>query len=125
MKTLKTITVPTGHILVVKGKQGKLECLSLGDYGKDVNIKCNAMGLTREPSQVRHTQLLPLEDKWVITVSTQYGCTMGCTFCDVPKVGPGINATIDDLMGELGFSAVFIANGAGLPVFMGIPGDGV
>ena len=101
MRTLKTITVPTGHILVVKGKQGKLECLSLGDYGKDVNIKCNAMGLTREPSQVRHTQLLPLKDKWVITVSTQYGCTMGCTFCDVPKVGPGINATIDDLIGQV------------------------
>ena len=31
--------------------------------------------------------------------------------------------TVDDLLGELGFDAVFIANGAGLPVFMGIPGD--
>ncbi len=35
----------------------------------------------------------------------------------------GRTYTVDDLMGELGFHAVFIANGAGLPVFQGIPGE--
>ena len=35
----------------------------------------------------------------------------------------GRTYTIDDLMKELGFHAVFIANGAGLPVFLGIPGE--
>jgi len=35
----------------------------------------------------------------------------------------GRTYTIDDLMGELGFHAVFIANGAGLPVFLGIDGE--
>lgn len=35
----------------------------------------------------------------------------------------GRTYTIDELMGELGFDAVFIANGAGLPVFLGIPGE--
>ena len=35
----------------------------------------------------------------------------------------GRTYTIDDLMTELGFDAVFIANGAGLPVFLGIPGE--
>ncbi len=35
----------------------------------------------------------------------------------------GLTYTIDDLMGDLGYDAVFIANGAGLPVFMGIPGE--
>jgi 23S rRNA (adenine2503-C2)-methyltransferase len=59
------------------------------------------MGLTRVPDAVKHTQLLPLEDKWVITVSTQYGCSMGCTFCDVPNVGPGKNATFADLLGQV------------------------
>lgn len=98
MKVLENIAVPTGNILVVEGEHGKLECLSLGDYGKDVNVKCDAMGLTREPSQVRHTKLLPLEEKWVITISTQYGCSMGCNFCDVPKVGPGRNASYNDLL---------------------------
>jgi glutamate synthase (NADPH) small chain len=35
----------------------------------------------------------------------------------------GQTYTIDDLLGEMHFDAVFIANGAGLPVFMGIPGE--
>src|SRR5512140_2439935 len=35
----------------------------------------------------------------------------------------GRTFTIDELLGEEGFSAVFIANGAGLPMFMNIPGE--
>jgi 23S rRNA (adenine2503-C2)-methyltransferase len=101
MKTLKRFRVPTGDILVVQGDKGQLEMLSLGDYGKDVNIKCDAMGLTRELGKVEHTKMLPLEEKWVITISTQYGCSMLCNFCDVPDVGPGRNATFDDLIRQV------------------------
>ncbi|HIT90771.1 MAG TPA: NADPH-dependent glutamate synthase [Candidatus Merdenecus merdavium] len=35
----------------------------------------------------------------------------------------GKSTTIDDLMDEEGFQAVFIGSGAGLPKFMGIPGE--
>ncbi len=35
----------------------------------------------------------------------------------------GQSYTLDQLLQEEGFSAVFIANGAGLPVFLGIPGE--
>ncbi|HOQ86063.1 MAG TPA: NADPH-dependent glutamate synthase, partial [Phycisphaerae bacterium] len=35
----------------------------------------------------------------------------------------GQTYTIDELMTEQGFDAVFIANGAGLPIFQGIPGE--
>ena len=35
----------------------------------------------------------------------------------------GKTITIDELMGEMGFEAVFIGSGAGLPRFMGIPGE--
>jgi 23S rRNA (adenine2503-C2)-methyltransferase len=93
MKIIENIPVPTGNILIVEGSKGKLECLSLGDYGKDVNLN--------QHKKVTHTELLPLSEKWVITISTQYGCSMGCTFCDVPKVGPGVNATYDDLLGQV------------------------
>ena len=41
----------------------------------------------------------------------------------VPNVIIGLSYTIDDLMDEMGYDAVFIANGAGLPVFLGIPGE--
>jgi len=84
MKVIKQINVPTGEICIVEGAMGNLEMLSLGDYGKDVNLKANFLGLNRTPGRVRHTKLLPLEEKWVVTISTQYGCSMGCTFCDVP-----------------------------------------
>jgi 23S rRNA (adenine2503-C2)-methyltransferase len=97
MKVLRQLAVPTGHILVVEGECGQIEMLSLGDYGKEHNVKADFMGLTRDLPPVVHTDLLPLEEKWVITISTQYGCSMGCKFCDVPKVGPGRNATLDDL----------------------------
>jgi len=101
MNILQKVKVPTGHILIVSGDRGKLEMLSLGDYGKDVNVKCDAIGLNREPNQVKHTDMLPLEEKWVITISTQYGCSMGCNFCDVPIVGPGKDATFKDLIKQV------------------------
>jgi len=101
MKILRHLKVPTGDILIVEGDKGKLEMLSLGDYGKAVNLKADCLGLTRDIEKVVHTNLLPLEDKWVITISTQYGCSMGCKFCDVPKVGPGINATEKDLVRQV------------------------
>lgn len=101
MKIIRRIPVPTGDILIVEGEHGPLEMLSLGDYGKDVNVKCAAMGLDRDPGTVVHQKLLPLEEKWVITISTQYGCSMNCAFCDVPLVGRGVNATLDDLIRQV------------------------
>lgn len=102
MKILRNLKVPTGNILIVEGDEGKkLELLSIGDYGKEKNVKADFMGLTREIEGVPHGELLPLEDKWVITISSQYGCSMGCKFCDVPKVGKGINATHNDLVNQV------------------------
>ena len=93
MKLLRNLQVPTGNICVGQGKHGLLEFLSLGDYGKSVNLN--------QHKAVRHQSLLPLTEKWVVTISTQYGCSTGCEFCDVPKVGPGKNATFYDLTGQI------------------------
>jgi 23S rRNA (adenine2503-C2)-methyltransferase len=102
MKILRKLEVPTGHIVVAEGERDKLEFLSIGDYGKDVNLKCDAMGLDRDfEGPVKHAEMLPLTEKWVITISTQYGCSMGCEFCDVPHVGPGKNVTELDLINQV------------------------
>lgn len=101
MRVLRNLAVPTGNILVVEGSKGKLELLSIGDYGKNVNLKADFMGLSRTPDKVVHQKMLPLEEKWVITISTQYGCSMGCPYCDVPLVGSGINATLNDLIQQV------------------------
>lgn len=100
MKIVKNISVPTGNILIVHGENGLLECLSIGDYGKDKNIKADFMGLSREIDG-DNGATIPLSEKWVITISTQYGCSMGCSFCDVPDVGPGRNATKNDLIDQV------------------------
>ena len=101
MKIVRRLHVPTGDIIVVSGEKGQLELVSLGDYGKDVNLKADFMGLNRHIERVCHGGMLPLTEKWVITISTQYGCSMGCSFCDVPKVGPGKNANFNDLIKQV------------------------
>jgi 23S rRNA (adenine2503-C2)-methyltransferase len=93
VKILRNLQVPTGNILVVQGEHGPLECLSLGDYGQHVNLN--------QHRKVEHGPMVPLAEKWVITISTQYGCSMECQFCDVPKVGPGRNASIEDMVGQV------------------------
>jgi 23S rRNA (adenine2503-C2)-methyltransferase len=98
VKRMKKIIVPTGHICIKEGSLGKpLEFLSIGDYGKEQNIKADFLGLSREIDGVPNGEIMPLTEKWVVTISSQYGCSMGCKFCDVPKVGRGLNCTLKDL----------------------------
>lgn len=101
MKLLKKIKVPTGEIYTAEGEKGTLEFLTVGDYGKQANIKADFLGITRELNGVPNGEVQPLTEKWVVTISTQYGCSMGCKFCDVPKVGPGRNATKQDMIDEV------------------------
>lgn len=73
-----------------------LEYLYVGDYGKEANIKADFLGLTKEINGVTHKKV-DLEDKMVVTISTQKGCPMKCKFCDCPKVGFHGNAKVSDL----------------------------
>lgn len=100
-KILRNIEVPTGNICVMSGEKGNLEFLSIGDYGKNSNIKADFLGITRELNGVPNGEIMSLEEKWVVTISTQYGCSMGCKFCDVPKVGKGLNATYHDMLDQI------------------------
>lgn len=85
MEIKKKIVVPTGEIYTAIGEKGMLEFLTVGDYGKNANIKADFLGITRDLNGVPNGEPMPLTEKWVITISTQYGCSMGCKFCDVPK----------------------------------------
>lgn len=92
----KFIHVPTGMIGIIDGDYGQVECLYVGDYGKEQNMKADFLGLDKEIGNVSG-ELQPLEKKIVVTISTQYGCNSKCRFCDVPKVGDGRNCTARDL----------------------------
>lgn len=63
----------------------KLEFLTVGDYGKENNIKANFLGLTKEINGVANTEV-DLSKKWVATISTQKGCPMECKFCDLDSM---------------------------------------
>ncbi len=96
----KTFPIPTGYLFTGNYDKGQLETLSIGDYGKKFSVKADFLGFTEPLNGVPNTYCMPLSEKWVITVSTQYGCPMRCTFCDVPKVKWRGNATFDDLKAQ-------------------------
>lgn len=101
---MEIVRTHTGKIYVDREK--RLEFLTVGDYGKENNIKANFLGLTKEINGVPHTPV-NLEEKWVATISTQHGCPMKCRFCDCPKYGYYGNVSSNDL----GYQIITILNG--------------
>lgn len=93
--------LPTGHLFIDEYSKGKLETLSIGDYGKDKNVKAEFLGFNKEINGVANGNIMPLSEKWVVTLSTQYGCPMDCVFCDCPKIGFKGNASFDDMKQQL------------------------
>ena len=64
--------LPTGYLFTDTYSKGELETLSIGDYGKAKNIKADFLGYTKEINGVVNGETQPLQEKWVITLSTQY-----------------------------------------------------
>lgn len=95
---MKIIKTHTGKIYVDTDHQ--LEFLTVGDYGKENNIKADFLGLHKEINGVENTEV-DLANKWVATISTQKGCPMKCKFCDCPKYGFHGNATVEELCYEI------------------------
>ena len=61
MEILRNIKVPTGNICIAQGDKGKLEFLSIGDYGKQANIKADFLGIKRELNGVPNGEVMPLK----------------------------------------------------------------
>ncbi len=98
---MNLIKLPTGYLFTNTYSKGELETLSIGDYGKGHNVKADFLGYSRPINGVKNTECMPLSEKWVITLSTQYGCVMNCKFCSVPNIKFKGNATFDDLKQQL------------------------
>lgn len=97
----QTYPIPTGFLFVDNYSRGRLETLSIGDYGKPSNVHADFLGLHRDINGVPNGPIQPLSEKWVVTMSTQYGCPMACTFCDVPAIKFAGNVGFDDLLRQL------------------------
>lgn len=98
---MNTYKLPTGFLFTDTYSKGELETLSIGDYGKGKNVKADFLGYTKEINGVPNGKIMPLSEKWVITLSTQYGCPMKCTFCDVPNIKFNGNASFEDMKQQL------------------------
>lgn len=94
--------IPTGFLLVNEYSRGLLETLSIGDYGKSRNVKADFLGYTRELNGVENGEIQPISEKWVMTLSTQYGCIQKCRFCACPNVPFHGNASLADLWDQIG-----------------------
>ena len=95
---MNIVKTHTGKIYVDRNR--RLEFLTVGDYGKENNIKADFLGLHKEINGVKNTDV-DLSKKWVATISSQKGCSMHCQFCDCPQYGFFGNASMDDLRYQL------------------------
>jgi 23S rRNA (adenine2503-C2)-methyltransferase len=93
--------IPTGYLLKREYSKGPLETLSIGDYGKEKNVKADFLGYKNKITGVPSGFCKPLSEKWVITISTQYGCPMKCTFCDVPNIKFRGNVSMEDMFKQI------------------------
>ncbi|MCR5194168.1 MAG: Fe-S-oxidoreductase [Alphaproteobacteria bacterium] len=82
---MEIVNTHTGKIYV--DTDHRLEFLTVGDYGKENNIKADFLGLHKEINGVKHTDV-DLTQKWVATISTQKGC---------PIYGFFGNASVEEL----------------------------
>lgn len=96
---MRTITkTHTGNI--ISDSNLNLEYLFVGDYGKENNIKADFLGYTKRIEKVEH-QEVNLQDKLVVTISSQKGCCMNCNFCDCPKYGFKGNCSKAEMLSEI------------------------
>lgn len=97
---MKTIKIPTGYLFIQDYKNYQLETLSIGDYGKAKNVKADFLGLSKPLNGVSNGICEPIQSKWVITVSTQRGCSQSCVFCSCPNIPFRGNCSFDDLFSQ-------------------------
>ena len=85
---------------IVSDTDLQLEYLYVGDYGKENNIKADFLGYNKRIDKVEHKPV-DIEQKLVVTVSSQKGCPMKCDFCDCPKYGFHGNVSRVELVSEI------------------------
>ena len=71
---------------------------------QDVNTKNKSQDLimSDNPSTIQNN-LVPFEEKWLMAISTQFGCPQNCQFCLVPKLGFHGNLSVDEMWDQINF----------------------
>jgi 23S rRNA (adenine2503-C2)-methyltransferase len=93
MKIKDVLYLPSGRIFLLDCNGYTIECTEMRD------VEVTGSGAARSTTDV-HTiwkHLVPYTDKWLLTVSTQYGCVHKCKFCDVADLPFNGNLVQDDI----------------------------
>jgi len=94
--------LPSGRVFLLETRDRyPIECTEM----RDVSVQ------GKEHYEVRNTldphiiwnHLRPYEDKWLLTVSTQKGCTHRCHFCDVGSLGFNGNLSQEEIEDQVRF----------------------
>lgn len=94
--------LPSGNVYVLydKVKNFYIETTQMQDV--DTRNKSQEI-LTTLNKDIIKQNLVPIKDKWLIAISTQYGCPQKCKFCLVPTLPFKGNLTKDDMWEQLEF----------------------
>jgi 23S rRNA (adenine2503-C2)-methyltransferase len=82
MKVKDVLYLPSGRIFIQQTEDNYIiESTEMRDVAVDGKLHINVRE-TQNPQEIwKH--LVPYQEKWLLTVSTQKGCTHKCKFCDV------------------------------------------
>jgi hypothetical protein len=81
MELERILNLPSGRIFLIRADDGYLiEATEMQDVTTEG--KNHAEVRTTNDPHVIWRHLVPHRDKWLLTVSTQRGCTHNCQFCD-------------------------------------------
>ena len=76
--------LPSGRIFLVNIGDYLIECTEMRDVAVDGKLHAEVRQATDPHVIWKH--LVPYEKKWLLTVSTQFGCVHDCLFCDVAQL---------------------------------------
>lgn len=97
---VKEYKYPSGSVYVSynKEKDFYIETTSM----QDVNTKNKSQEIimTGDENLIKKN-LVPIDEKWLIAISTQFGCPQKCKFCLVPELGFHGNLTAEQMWEQL------------------------
>lgn len=97
---LNTFYLPSGRVIASKTSDGYLiESTEM----RDVKVQSKSSKEVRETFDPRiiWKHLGDIEEKWLLTVSTQKGCPHNCQFCDVAPLPFKGNLTEDEILDQI------------------------
>lgn len=102
LKYKNTYYLPSGRVFVLETEDGfKIECTEMRDVAVDGKLHADVRN-SLDP-HVIWKHLIDYKDKWLLTVSTEKGCTHCCKFCDVAKIGYHGSLSTEEIAGQIRF----------------------